>query len=76
MERGWNANATTYLVGNAMGDETTLEGNSTRLKFIRTTSIITVDQTHELGSSVSVVVGGPICVGRHIPTGREDEKVG
>jgi hypothetical protein len=48
--------ATYFFVSNAMRYETTFIAHAARLELIWATSIFTVNQTHELRSSVAVVV--------------------
>lgn len=63
------------LVRNTVRHHAALEGHTTRLELIGTAGIFTVDETHELGSNVTVVVGWAVSVRGDVPTGGEDEEV-
>lgn len=63
-------------VCNAVRDTTTFVGETTRLEFIRSSTVSTVDKTHELGCDVAVVVRWAVSVACNIPSRREDQDIG
>lgn len=61
-----------FLVRNAVGYHSALEGYAARLKGIGSTSVFPIYQTHELRSHVSVIVWWSVGVRCYIPSWRED----
>jgi hypothetical protein len=57
-------------------DTTTFVRETTRLEFVGATTVATVDETHEFGSDVAMVVRGSVSVACDVPSGREDEDIG
>jgi hypothetical protein len=63
------------LVRDTMGHEPALKRDATGLKLVRAASVLAVDQTHELGCGIAVVVGRTVRVARYVPPWRENKEI-
>lgn len=64
------------LIRHTMRNHTALKRNATRLEGVRAAAVVAVDQAHQLGGGVAVVVRRAVGVRGDVPARREDEEVG
>lgn len=60
----------------AVRAETGFEARATRLKLVTTTSIISVDEAHELRGAITVVIRWAEGPGGNVPATTEDQEIG
>src|SRR5579862_5993212 len=65
-----------FRIGNSVRNTTTFVRETTRLEFIRSAAISTVDETHKFRRDVAVVVRWTVGVACDIPSRGEDKNIG
>jgi len=76
LRRRRGARGLEFLVRHAVWHHAALETHAAWLELVGASAVGAVDQAHELGRGVPVVVWWAVGVRGDVPAGREDEKVG
>jgi hypothetical protein len=64
-----------FGVGDTVRNTTAFVWKTTRLELVGTTTVATVDETHEFGGDIAVIVRGSVSVACDVPSRREDEDI-